>query len=407
MREVDSVVGQHFPEVVHALKAALAVIAVGCLADNLQPTTLILVGRSGAGKSMALNFLMPSSANSELTKYIYRSDKLTAASFVSHKADLTSDELEEVDLLPRIRGKTMVSKELAPFFSGKREELLERFALTASVLDGTGFISDSGAHGRRGYAEPINFQWLGATTPLSSELLDVMASVGPRILFYDADRPRKDLDALIEYAEHHVSTQAMENCRAAVHKLLLGFCRSYPPGTVHSDQVAFGRGHLRHLALWADVLTRLRARHSPIDDELVPEHPERAVGLLRNFAIGSALIHGRDEVSDYDLAQVAHIALSSGNAGQGRVLRALLEHDGTATSAQLEALARLSRPTVITHMGGLAKAGLVRLIEGEGTKPLQAKLARGFAELRTAPLLKARRREGEQGPPEDDADHSG
>src|SRR5262249_33749062 len=163
---------------------------------------------------MALNFLMPSDEKGELAKFLYRSDKLTAASFVSHKADLTSDELEEVDLLPRIRGKTMVSKELAPFFSGKREELLDRFAHTASVLDGTGFVSDSGAHGRRGCAEHINFQWLGATTPLSSELLDVMSSVGPRILFYDADRSRKDVDALVEFATH-CDTEATEKCRAA------------------------------------------------------------------------------------------------------------------------------------------------------------------------------------------------
>ncbi len=34
--------------------------------------------------------------------------------------------------------------------------------------------------------------------------------------------------------------------------------------------------------------------------------------ILKNIAIGSALIHGRTHVNDYDLAQVRHIALSSG-----------------------------------------------------------------------------------------------
>jgi hypothetical protein len=408
MRRAEGVVSQHFADVLNALKAALAVIAVGCLADNRQPTTLILVGRSGAGKSMALNFLMPRDEQDKLAKFLYRSDKLTAASFVSHKADLTPEELDEVDLLPRIDGKTMLSKELAPFFSGKREELLDRFAHTASVLDGAGFISDSGSHGRRGYAEPINFQWLGATTPLSSELLDIMASVGPRILFYDADRPRKDLDALVEYAEHYANTQAMEDCRVAVHELLLRFHRSYPPGTVQSDEVVFGRSHLRHLALWADVLTRLRARNSPIDEgELEPEHPERVLGMLRNFDIGSALIHGRVEVNDYDLAQVAHIGLSSGNAGQGRVLRAMLQNGGKATTPKVAKLAAMSTPTALKHMAGLAMAGVARFIEGEGTRAAKVELDQSFTELRTAPLLKAKRGKGEHEPPEDDADHSG
>src|SRR5262249_22307395 len=150
---------------------------------------------------------------------------------------------------PRIREKTMVSKELAPFFAGKREELLERFATFASVLDGTGFISDSGAHGRRGYAEPINFQWLGATTPLSSEAREVMAHVGPRILLYDADRPRKDADALVEYAKRQDNQQTIDACRTQVRDFLLRFYRTYPVGSVKSSRITFDDSHLRKLAL--------------------------------------------------------------------------------------------------------------------------------------------------------------
>jgi hypothetical protein len=150
MRRVEEVVGHHFPDVLDPLKAVLAVHAVGCLADNRQPITFILVGRSGAGKTMAIDFLMPADESDELGEWIYRSDKLTTASFVSHRADLTPEQLRQVDLLPRIRGKTMLSKELAPLFAGKRDELLERFATIASVLDGSGLLTDSGAHGRRG-----------------------------------------------------------------------------------------------------------------------------------------------------------------------------------------------------------------------------------------------------------------
>jgi len=344
---------------------------------------------------------MPADESDELEQWIYRSDKLTTASFVSHRADLTPELLKEVDLLPRIRGKTMLSKELAPLFAGKRDELLERFATIASVLDGSGLLTDSGAHGRRGYSERTNFQWVGATTPLSPEALETMAKVGPRIVFYDADRPRKDVDALVKYASEHVPTQAIDDCKTAVRRLLLRFHRSYPPGTVRSDDIAFRDSHLRLLVLWADVLTRLRARPSQIDDaELEPEHAERVLGMLRNFAIESALIHGRPEVNDYDLAQVAHIALSSGVAGRGRVLRALLQNGGTASSPEVEKLAAMSRPTALNYMAGLEQAGVVRLIKGEGTVPNRIKLAPSFRELRTAPLLKSKRVGGERDPRE-------
>jgi hypothetical protein len=151
------------------------------------------------------------------------------------------------------------------------------------------------------------------------------------------------------------------------------------------------------------VLTRLRARYSPIDEGLVPEHAERALGMLRNFAIGSALIHGHAAVNDYDLAQVAHIALSSGNAGQGRLLRVVLENHGRASSPKVEELLGVSRPTALKYMRGLENAGLVRLIEGDGTIPEKVKLRQPFTELLTAPLLKPKRGEGEYAG--DNADH--
>jgi hypothetical protein len=403
MARVDLVIAAHFPEAVDPLKAALGVTAVGCLADNVQPTTLVLVARSGAGKSMALNFLIPEGQDDPLAKFIYRSDKLTAASFVSHRADLSPEQLKDVDLLPRIRGKTMVSKELAPFFAGKREELLERFATLASVLDGTGFIHDSGAHGRRGYDEPTNFQWLGATTPLSPEALEVMANVGPRILFYDADRPRKGVDELVEHAKRAGMAESMAACRVEVRGFLLQVYGCYPPGTVESSIVAFGDSRLRQLALWADVLTRLRAKlptldmsedTKPMEQEEPAEHAERVLGMLKSVAVGSALVHGRATVDDYDLAQVGHMALSSGVDGRGRVLRVLLlgRH---ASAPDVEASARVSRPKALRYMKELVAVGLARFTPGKGNTTASVALVAPFTELCTAPLLKAKRGEGE------------
>jgi hypothetical protein len=403
MARVERIVGTYYPEALDPLKAALAVAAVGCFSDNTQPTTLVLVARSGAGKSMALNFLMPQSENDEVARYIYRSDKLTAASFVSHRADLTPEQLNEVDLLPRIQGKTMVSKELAPFFSGKRDELHERFAMVASVLDGTGFISDSGAQGRRGYAQPTNFQWLGATTPLSPEVLEVMAHVGPRILFYDADRRRKDIEELVEHARHAGLCNGMEACRIEVHRLLVELYRWYPPGTVKSGIVAFGDSRLRQLAMWADVLTRLRAKmpaqngrnETDSTEQREPgEHAERVLGMLKNVAIGSALAHGCVSVEDYDLAQVGHVALSSGVEGRGRVFRALLASGGMATTHEVKELAGMSTPTALEHMRALASVGVARFTRGAGNAPARIRLVEPFAELCAAPLRKANRGEG-------------
>src|SRR4029450_6378610 len=105
---------------------------------------------------------------------------------------------------------------LPPCLPGKRADLIPRFAILTAVLDGGGYVSDSGAHGRRGYPDPINFQLLGATTPLSTDVLAVMAQPGPRILFYDADRPRKGVDELVEHAKRAGMAERMAACRVEV-----------------------------------------------------------------------------------------------------------------------------------------------------------------------------------------------
>lgn len=401
MGRVERTVGAHYPEALDPLKAALAVAAVGCLTANTQPTTLIFVARSGGGKTLVLSLLMPDGDGDPLHDYVYRSDKVTTASFVSHRADRSEEELREIDLLPRIKGKTLVSKELAPFFAGKRDELIERFATLASVLDGMGFTGDSGAHGRRGYAEAINFQWLGATTPLSAEVLEVMAQLGPRLLFYDADRPRKGADELVDFVRRPHRQDAMRACAASVRHVLLLLYRVHPPATVATSTIVIREVDLRQLALWADVLTRLRAKIPKGGNEIEAsaiEHAERVLGMLTNFAIASGLVHGRLAVNDYDLAQVAHIALSSGVANRGRVFRAVLETGGESTTSQVTRATGLSTPTALRYMTELKTVGLARVWQPTGTTRFMIKVMVPFAELCEAPVHKAKKGEGEEAP---------
>ena len=290
MARVEAVVGQHFPEALDPVKAALAVAAVGCLRDNEQPTTLIFVAPASAGKSMALNFMMPVSPSDPLAKFFYRSDKFTAASFVSHRADLSPQQLEKVDLLPRLERKTLLTKELAPMFAGRRDELTDRFAVLTAVLDGKGYTSDSGAQGRRGYARPINFQWLGATTLLSPEVLAVMAALGPRMLFYDADRPRQDTEALVALALRGNGEAAKRECQTAVCDFLVQLYTQSPPGSIDSSRIVFDEGRIRFVVLWAQVVVALRAtvQRARVDQYLLDgevvtgvtvEHPERVLGI--------------------------------------------------------------------------------------------------------------------------------
>jgi hypothetical protein len=409
LQRVEAVVVQHFPEALDPLKAALAVAAVGFLKDNRQPTSLILTGRSGAGKTLVVTLITPRMDDAILAKHFYRSEKFTAASFVSNKADVSKALLKDIDLLPRLKDKTLLTKELSPVLSGNRDELMDRFAILTSVLDGLGFTTDSGSHGQHGYTEPINFQWVGASTPLQLEALEVMTQLGARLVFYACDRPEKDVDTLIALAGDPHCNEHFHECWAEVQAFLKTLYCHVPHGSIHSSEIAIPEPLLRFLVLWAKVLAKVRAtvkwekksshdhgdnKESMIHD-MVAEQPERMVGILMNIARGSAVVHGRDAVDDYDLAQVAHIALSSGVAGRASVFRALLTSGGTATTPEIRKLSGLSTPTVLRYMKELGAVGLARFVKGTAAAPAVVGLREPFSELCGAPLLQAKRGDGE------------
>src|SRR5208283_2313397 len=120
-RKLKHAVQRFYPDAWKVVEAALAVVATGLLADNDKCIALILVGLSGVGKTLPLSCIMPGKTD-KLYERFYRSDKFTAASFVSHRADQNKEQLGEIDLLPRIKDKTLVTPELTPLFRGKLDE---------------------------------------------------------------------------------------------------------------------------------------------------------------------------------------------------------------------------------------------------------------------------------------------
>ena len=75
---------------------------------------LIIEGPSGCGKSTTLRAF----ETAGLQPQFYRSDDITPASFVSHDVSKSEEELQRDDLLPTIRGKTILNPEMANWFAG-------------------------------------------------------------------------------------------------------------------------------------------------------------------------------------------------------------------------------------------------------------------------------------------------
>ena len=79
--------------------------------------------------------------------------------------------LNKIDLLPKIRYKTLIVRDMATVFSEKQDVLEDNLGVLTRVLDGDGYQRESGAHGGRGYRGEYLFMMLAASTPLRIKVL--------------------------------------------------------------------------------------------------------------------------------------------------------------------------------------------------------------------------------------------
>jgi hypothetical protein len=367
LRGLEDKINTCFPETLNSVKIGLAVAGILSFKNNLQPTTLIYSGPSGSGKTLPLGFMLPNKEHEDLTNYIYRCDNFTPKAFVSHAANVRADKLKDIDLLPKIDLKLLITKELAPIFRGSRDELIDRFSILISVLDGKGLVTSSGSRGTRGYDYPINFCWLGATTPLSNETHKLMSQLGTRILFYNTDRKEKTLDDLLKFAKRNDNPLMEEKCRELTNDFMMELFRMYPSGSFDVNKIEFEDRLLRQLVLYSKTMAILRAffTFKEGDDDFADRHgkpqiekEERAIIILKNIALGSALIHGRDYVDDYDISQIKHIALSSMPEMRRIIFEALLKCSGFATTDKIIEHTKFSKKTSLHYMKELGHLGI-------------------------------------------------
>lgn len=348
---VKAVVEQHFPDLWPAMEAGLSTCATLLLEDNSNPVTLILCGASGCGKSTVTN--MFDGVKIQGKPFTYRSDKFTTASFVSHSAQATREQLQEVDLLPKIKNKVLLTPELSPIFRGKADELTVCFSMLTRVLDGQGLMTDSGTHGQRGYEGPHIFAWIGATTPLDASVWDIMATLGSRLFFLMLDTEEMtSLEDLVDSLTNDVSHSAgVAACKTVIEQFLDGlFTRHNGVAGVQWGASQNNRSVLEGIARFAELMAVMRTPYKR-ECKPMPESPRRANAVLYNMARGHALVHGRAELTSDDLPLVGRVALSSIPHNRRAILLAMAQNQGKPlTVHHVETALGVSRHTAENAM---------------------------------------------------------
>ena len=377
-----AVITANFPAYVRPAEICASVVAQLLLNDVTNPFALALVDVPSSGKTITLNFF-------DVPVLAYTTDNFTPASFVSHASNVKREELDKVDMLPRIRYRTLIVRNLAPIFGVKEDELLKTMGILTRALDGEGLETDSGVHGKRGYTGDWLFMLLAGTTPIPPRVFKVMGTLGSRLFFLALHPTTKSHDELIAQNRGTARREKERACREAT-DLYLRTLWAANPGGVGWNKDGDLDDCLRVIARCAELLAALRgaiqmwqSEHDGSVSHNVPviEQPDRINCLLYNLARGHALLCGRTQLATEDLAPVLEVTFDSAPTIRSKVFRGLLDHGGTLKTSQVEKLLRCSKPTALKEMGALAVLGVADETEADpeyGRPEHELRLAQRF-----------------------------
>ena len=378
LSDVEKTIVRHYsPEIWQAVRAGLAIVASLALTGRDHCLVLVFEGGSGRGKSIGIRVVMPDRPETEAV--LERVDDFTPASFVSHASNRNQSQLAKIDLLPRVKGKVMLTKELAPLFRDAEEELRQNFARLTSVLDGDGYKTNSGTQGARGYVGRYVFNWIGATTPIPESTHRIMAQLGNRILFYEVASDEFTEDELVEFAAEYEGNDAVEECRTIVNGFVEGFFQRHPPESVDPHSITIPPDSLREIVRYAKLIShgRVEVNFNESGDAEAggPEGPHRVILLLQTLVQGLALVEGRLHVTREDLGLIRHIALSSIPDARRKLIHAVLAGGGALNASQAEAALDRSRPTVLRSMKELDATGICQYTPGDPNTSTPGKIS--------------------------------
>ncbi|QGN07597.1 hypothetical protein Hrd1104_09985 [Halorhabdus sp. CBA1104] len=369
LSDVRETVLEEFDQQTWEVTEASLCVPASLLLEGLQSCTgLVIVGETGAGKSTVIRFF-----NNGLDDLVERSDDATPASFVSAEPSKDEEELEKMDLLPRIRHKLMTCKDMSGWFAGDQASIKKWMSVVANVMDGDGYVRDTGSHGQRGYTGDYRFGFLGATTPLPQRAWNVMGHTGNRLVFHEKSKMTDMSQAVSDVFDDDEYGKKVARCQEAVQTLLNDLWSEHGGyGSVEWESSL--SDELQQVFEYLTMLV-VHARAPVKDGTTKKEGPHRIVTTLRDIARGRALLCGRKQVEIEDAQVCARIALSTMPKERRPVVRAVLnpKNDGSLSTSDLTEQTPYTEPTVLKRMELLETLGIAECkeVDDRGTKVIE------------------------------------
>ena len=378
-RNLEDKIEKNFTNIYPVLEVCLSVKSQLLIKDITQPFALFLMGVPSCYKSTTLEII-------NCLSNCYKSDKFTPKSFVSHSANVTKTKLSEIDLLPKIRYKTLITPELAPLFTGNEEMLIDTFGILSRVLDGRGLELDSGVHGKRGYSGDYYFVWLGAIVDIPHKVWRTVGNLGAKWYYLRIPEEHQTSSQKIESIKKTLRGmpyhERLENSQAAIREFW-PCIEARNEEKIVWDKTKDDNKTFHRIVETSLLLSKLRASiptwhtsdpsssgfHYNFEMPVI-EDPSRASSALYNLARGHAVLYGRNYITKEDLGVVIAVALSSAERERVALLKLLLENDGNIDVETFVTNSKVSENTARKEIQKMKILGLVNVTEEDtATKP--------------------------------------
>lgn len=363
--EWQAIIKDNFPDLLFSAEIGLSIVSQILIKEITNPFALVLVDVPSSGKTICINFF------DRIPELTYATDKFTPSSFVSNASNVKKEKLKDIDLLPRLKYKMFLIRDLATIFSKRDDDLAECLGILTRVLDGEGLNTDTGVHGQRQYVGEYLFMIFGGSTPIPPKVWKMMGSLGSRLFFLNLGSREKSEDELAEQIASAIYKEKEKACRLATKNFLYTLWTKYPEGVDWGRQ-ADPKEYQIIIAKCAKLLAKLRGVIQVWKDKYeddteynhtvpVKEQPDRINQLFYNLCRGHALISGRTQIDQTDLKLIIELAIDSANTVRAKLFRKLVENDGKMTTTQVEYALNCSKPTALKEMEMLKLLGVCDL----------------------------------------------
>jgi hypothetical protein len=375
----NSIKENGLPSLWQPLEFTLSIKCILNISNITLPFAGIILGPPSSLKTVSLTML-------KKWPQTYYTDNFSARSLVSHISGKTEQELRDIDMLPHWKNKQVLLPELSPTFTAKEEDLIQLLGILTRILDGQGYISNSGACGQRGYDEKIMFVLTGASVEIPYRVYKALGYLGPKIYFIRQSKESKKRDerfanmgkdfgnkereveaALFDYLKWLEIRPDMEvDKESSLPKIKWDYSKDEDKAKYYILDLADLLAPLRGVSqTWETKGTQGSDYSYTIP---IIEDTSRAEAQLYNLAQGHALSQGRNYITLEDIPIVIKVVLSTGPVERVKILDKLLSDGGSWTTAQITGSLDISRPTALRTMTELTILGLVDMHPKLGTE---------------------------------------